>query len=242
MPRELRALAVQHVAAEPPSLIAAALEAEGVALDVVRTDRGDPVPVDADRFATVVVMGGPMSVADAGRLEHLRREMRLVESALRHGVPVLGVCLGSQILAHVLGARVAPAGFLELGWLPVTLTQDAQGDPLFLACPPTFTALHWHGDAFDLPRGAVHLARSESTAVQAFRYGPAWGLLFHLEADTSQVGEMARAFADEVARGGSSSAVLVEGARRETAASRRIGLEVFGRFARLAVPDPVLSP
>lgn len=233
-PAEPRALAVQHVAAEPPNLIAAALDAEGVRLDVVRVDRGDPVPVDAERLSAVIMMGGPMSVADAGRLEHLRDEMRLVESALRHGVPVLGVCLGSQILAHVLGARVAPAGFLELGWLPVTLAPDASGDALLGECPPTFTALHWHGDAFDLPRGAAHLARSDRTAVQAFRHGRAWGLLFHFEADAVQVEEMALAFPGEVAAGGSSAAALAERARREARSSRRIGEDVFGRFARLA--------
>lgn len=232
--KRLRALAVQHVAVEPPNLIAAALRAEGIGLDVVRSDRGEPVPVDLERFSAVVVMGGPMSVGDAGRLDHLRHEMRLVESALEHEIPVLGVCLGSQILAHVLGSRVAPSGFLELGWLPVSLTSDAAGDPLLGACPPRFTALHWHGDAFDLPRGAVHLARSDRTAVQAFRHGRAWGFLFHLEADAAQLDQMAHAFPEDVARGGSSPAALAEGARREMPASRRIGHDVFGRFARLA--------
>lgn len=236
MPTERpRALAVQHVAVEPPNLIASALQAEGIGLDVVRSDRGEPVPMDVERFSAVIVMGGPMSVADAGRLEHLRHEMRLVESALEREIPVLGVCLGSQILAHVLGSRVAPAGFLELGWLPVSLTPDAARDPLLGACPPRFTALHWHGDAFDLPREAVHLARSDRTAVQAFRHGRAWGLLFHLEADAAQVGLMAHAFAEDVARGGSSAAVLAQRARREMPASRRIGHDVFGRFARLAL-------
>jgi GMP synthase (glutamine-hydrolysing) len=229
-----RALVVQHVAAERPNLIAVALESAGVGVDVVRTDRGDPVPVDAERFSAVVVMGGPMSVGDARRTEHLRHELRLVESALRHGVPVLGVCLGSQLLAHVLGARVAPAGFLELGWLPISLTPDAARDPLLARCPAGFTALHWHGDAFDLPRGAVHLARSERTATQAFRHGSAWGLLFHLEADAAQVDDMANAFAEEVVRGGSSAAALADGARRWTPATLGIGHEVFGRFASLA--------
>jgi GMP synthase (glutamine-hydrolysing) len=229
-----RALVVQHVAAEPPGLIAAALQAESVDLEVVRADRGEEVPVEAGGWSAVVVMGGPMSVADAARLDHLRRELALLESALARDVPVLGVCLGSQLLAHVLGARVAPAGFLELGWLPVSLTPGAARDPLLGGCPPRFTALHWHGEAFELPRGATHLARSDRTAVQGFSHGRAWGLLFHLEADVAQVEEMARAFGDEVARGGSSAAALVECARREVPGARRVGLEVLGRFARLA--------
>lgn len=233
--RKPRALAVQHVAAEAPNAIATALETAGVALDVARVDRGEPLPADAAGLSALVVMGGPMGVADAGRLEHIRDEMRLIEAALRREVPVVGICLGSQLLAHVLGARVAPAGFLELGWLPVSLTPEAAGDPLLGACPPRFTALHWHGDAFDLPRGAVHLARSERTAFQAFRHGRAWGFLFHLEADAAQVEEMARAFPEEVVRGGSSAEALAEAARREAPASRQLGLEVFARFARLAL-------
>jgi GMP synthase (glutamine-hydrolysing) len=237
MPTEPRALAVQHVAAEPPNLIAAALGAAGIVLDVTRVDRGDAVPAEAEGLCALVLMGGPMGVADAGRLAHLRDEMRLLESALRLGVPVLGVCLGSQLLAHVLGARVAPAGFLELGWLPVSLTAEASGDPLLGGCPPRFTALHWHGDAFDLPRGAVHLARSDRTAVQAFRHERAWGLLFHLEVDEAQVEEMARTFAGEVARGASSEAALAAGAQRESPSSRRIGMEVFRRFAHLALSE-----
>jgi len=229
-----KALAIQHVAAEPPGLVGAALWSEGLALDVVRVDREEPVPKDADGLSALVVMGGPMGVADAGRLPHLVAEMRLIESALRLDVPVLGVCLGSQLLAHVLGSRVAPAGDLEVGWLPVWLTDGALGDPLLGGCPKRLTALHWHGDAFDLPAGAVHLARSERTAVQAFRHGRAWGLLFHLEADAAQVRRMADEFPGDLARAGCDASTMMADAARELPASARLGLDVFGRFARIA--------
>jgi GMP synthase (glutamine-hydrolysing) len=229
-----RALAVQHVAVEPPNAIAAAMEAEGVLLDVVRVDRGESVPKNADGLAALVVMGGPMGVYEAHRFPHLVDEMRLVDSALRMDVPVLGVCLGSQLLAQVLGARVAPAGFQEIGWYPVTLEREARTDPVLGACATSFTALHWHGDAFELPRGAVHLARSERTPVQAFRVGRSLGLLFHAEVDGAQVAEMSQAFGDELARAGVSAAELAEGSRRHGGALREMGLAVFRRFARLA--------
>ncbi len=226
-----RALAIQHVAVEPPNAIALAMEAEGLALDVVRVDRGDPVPHDAGGLAALVVMGGPMGVYETGAYPHLGDEMRLVESALRSDVPVLGVCLGSQILAHVLGAHVAPAGFQEIGWHPVTLEPAAEADPVLGARAPGFMALHWHGDAFDLPGDAVHLARSERTAVQAFRYRRSLGLLFHAEVDAHQVAEMSRAFESDLARAGVSAAELDEGSRRHGPALRETGLALFGRFA-----------
>jgi GMP synthase (glutamine-hydrolysing) len=236
--RRPRALVIQHVAPEPPSAIASAFGAAGVEVEVVRVDRGEPVPVDSQGFSGLVVMGGSMGVGDAGRLEHLSREMKLIESALKHELPLLGVCLGSELLAHVLGARVAAAGFLELGWLPVYLTADAVRDSLLGACPPFFTALHWHGDAFDLPPGAVHLVRSDRTTVQGFRYRQALGLLFHLEADQKQVKEMAEAFPEDLARGGSSLDVLLAQAEREVPRALALGGEIYRRFARLALGSP----
>ncbi len=234
MTPKARALAVQHVQEEPPGAISEALEAAGLEVATVRVFAGQPVPASADGLAALVVMGGPMGVYEADRYPHLRDEMRLIESALRLDVPVLGVCLGSQLLAATLGAKVAPAGFQEIGWFPVTLEETARGDALFGACPPSFRALHWHGDAFDLPTGAVHLARSEKTRVQAFRHGRAYGLLFHAEVDAPQLAGMARAFEDELVRAGTTASAIAEGARRHGGELRSIGLGIFERFAHLA--------
>ncbi len=226
-------LAIQHVQEEPPGAISEALMAAGLEVVPARVDRGEPVPASAEGLVALVIMGGPMGVYQADRYPHLRDEMRLIESALRLDIPVLGVCLGSQLLAAALGAKVAPAGFQEIGWFPVTLEEAARNDAVFGPCPRSFAALHWHGDAFELPAGAVHLARSERTRLQAFRHGRAYGLLFHAEADATQLARMASAFEDELTRAGTTASAIAEGARLHGGELRSLALGIFGRFAHI---------
>jgi GMP synthase (glutamine-hydrolysing) len=228
-----RVLAVQHVAVEPPSLVATALLGDGVSVEVVHPYRGEKVPAAATGLDGLVVMGGPMGVYEAERHPHLRDELRLLESALGRGLPVLGVCLGSQLLASALGARVEKGPAKEIGWYPVTLEPPAREDPLFAPLPGSFHALHWHGDVFELPRGAVRLARSERTANQAFRHGKAWGLLFHAEASARQVAEMAAAFEAELEEAGATSDAILHGARTHLAALERLARPLFRRWAAL---------
>ena len=144
-----------------------------------------------------------MGVYEADRYSHLRDELRLIEAALHAQVPIIGVCLGSQLLAAALGARVYPAPQKEIGWYDVYLREAARTDRLWRGVAPTFTPLHWHGDVFDLPAGAVALASSALTEHQAFRYGDgAYGLLFHLEMGRRQIAAMVETFRDEVVGAG----------------------------------------
>jgi len=228
-------LVIQHVGPEGPGIIAEALRARGLVLRVVRADRGEPVPDRPEGFAAIAVLGGPMGAYQADRHPHLADEVRLLERALRRGVPTLGICLGSQLLAAALGAGVRPAAAKEIGWIPVELTSDAGADELFRAAPRTFVPLQWHGDAFDLPRGAASLARSELTACQAFRCGAsAWGLLFHLEATAHQVAAMAVAFADELRSAGVDGAALARAASDRLADLRPVASSALGAWAELA--------
>jgi GMP synthase (glutamine-hydrolysing) len=227
-----RVVAIQHVAGEPPGTIGDALAAAGLAVDVIRVDRGDAIPAELAADG-LVVMGGPMGVYEADRYPHLTDELALLRHALARGVPVLGVCLGSQLVAAALGARVAPAPRKEVGWYDVTLEPGARGDALLGPAPARFPALHWHGDVFDLPAGATPLARSELTPLQAFRHQRAWGLLFHLEVSPAAVDDFVRENPADLAAAGVAAADVQAGARQHATAVETLGREIFGRWAAL---------
>lgn len=184
-------LVLQHIACEPPGVYEDVLHERGASLRRVEVDAGDELP-DWREFAAIVAMGGPMSANDEAELPWLREEKELVEAAVRAGLPFWGVCLGVQLLAASLGARVYAGDAPEVGVLPVELTEDGLQDPVFAALPPTVPALQWHGDTFDLPEGAVRLAGSPAYPNQAFRFANAYGVQFHLEVS----GAMAREWMD----------------------------------------------
>jgi GMP synthase (glutamine-hydrolysing) len=225
-------LVVQHVTVEQPGVIGEVLRRRGLVTRLVGPD--ESVPEDAARDASgIVVLGGPMGVYEADRHPRLRHEIAMLERAVAAGKPVLGICLGSQLLAAALGARVYRGPRKELGWFDVTLQPAAREDPVLRAAPPRFPALHWHGDVFDLPAGGRHLASSEQTEHQAFAHGRAWGLLFHLEAPPPQVSAMAHAFPRELAEVGTSSEALMAATHRFAAVAERVGSAVFDRWADL---------
>jgi GMP synthase (glutamine-hydrolysing) len=175
-------LLVQHVSFEGPGAIAQAITAAGADLTVLRLDRGDALPPPAvlAEVAGLVVMGGPMSVHDD--LPWLADERALLREAVAAGLPVLGVCLGAQQLAAALGASVTRGPAPEYGVGEVHLTNEAIGDPVFGPAPTPLPCVHWHGDTFALPEGAVRLARNDAYENQAFRVGArAYGLQFHVE-------------------------------------------------------------
>jgi ATP-binding cassette, subfamily B, bacterial len=142
-----------------------------------------------DRYQALVVLGGPMHVTETDRYPHLLTECRLIEQALAQRIPVLGICLGAQLLAHVLGARVAPAGGPEIGWYPIRpRTPAAAADPVLHPLDAERPVFQWHSYGFEIPAGAVHLAESDDCPGQAMSYdGIAWGFQFHLELDESLI-------------------------------------------------------
>ncbi|MCM2387266.1 type 1 glutamine amidotransferase [Streptomyces albipurpureus] len=199
-------LVVQHVPGEGPYAIAVALEAAGLSVRHCRVWEGDVVPADLDGVAALVVMGGPMSAYSDEGFPTRSAEIALLQGALASGVPVLGVCLGAQLLAVAAGGGAHPGSGGQIGWGKVELTAEAQRDPLFAGLPERLGVLHWHDDTMALPVGATTLASCERYPVQAFRAGSsAWGLQFHLEADTDAVSAFVEAFphdADSAPGGG----------------------------------------
>lgn len=225
---------LQHVQGETPGLIADALAQHAVEVKWVRPFRGERIPARLDRESGLVVMGGPMGVYEQHQHPFLRQEIALIEQTLGEAKPILGVCLGSQLLAATLGARVAPGPQKEIGWHPITLRPSAAEDRLWRGMPASFMGFHWHGDVFDLPRGTVRLAESELTAHQAFRYGQsAYGFLFHAEVKPPMVQGMVREFRGELEAAGLVGEEILAAASQHLPALQEIGTTVFGRWAEL---------
>jgi len=175
-------LAIQHVPWEPPHRILGACE--GLEVRTVEPLAGCVLP-DHAAVLGAVVMGGPMNVDEAERYPQLAEERAWLAEAVDLGMPVLGICLGAQLLARAIGAAVRPGDGAEIGFAPVRVADP--DDPVLGCLAPRTPVLHWHGDVFDLPAGTQPLASSEQTPLQAFRRGNAWGILFHPEADAALV-------------------------------------------------------
>jgi GMP synthase (glutamine-hydrolysing) len=215
-------------------LIGDALQAEGIAFEYIRGFAGDTVPETLGDASALVVMGGPMGVYEQNEYPFLREELRLIESAVRDGRPVLGVCLGSQLVASACGAEVRKSGKKEIGWFDVSLSSEGLTDPLFADTAASFTAFHWHGDIFDLPPGSVRLASSRQTINQAFRFAEGvYGLLFHIEVNPRIIGDMVAGFTGELKEEGLDGAVITGSAGQYLDQTGSIAARVFGRWARL---------
>jgi GMP synthase-like glutamine amidotransferase len=229
----LNVLVLQHIACEPPGVYEDVLVERGARILRVELDKGDPLPAPGT-FDAIVAMGGPMSVNDEDSLPWLRDEKRLIAESVDAGVPYFGVCLGVQLLASSLGARVYTGPEPEVGLLPVELTPAGREDPVLGNLPAGLVTLQWHGDTFELPEGATLLASSPAYVNQAFRVRRAYGIQFHLEISN----EMAREWADVPEYAASLDRTLGQGAagpflrsiEERTGEMRAAGRVLFERF------------
>ena len=223
---------LQHHPVENLGAIADSLEEAALAWQYVRVYDRAPIPADMKGAGGLIVMGGPESVYQLDRYSYLRDEMRLIESALQENRPILGVCLGAQLLAATLGATVKRGECREIGWYPVRLADAAADDRLMRELPMQFMAAHWHSDVFELPNGAVALASSAKTAIQAFRFRDnAYGLLFHAEITQERLSKLVSEFGEDLKRVGIDGDAFVAHAPEYLPGLSVIGARIFSRWA-----------
>lgn len=232
-----RAVIVQQVPHEGAGIIAGALRSEGRQVEQVMAFRGDRVPARLEEDASLIVLGGPMGVGDEDKYPWLKDELNLIEYALKNELPVLGICLGAQLMARAAGARVykGSAG-KEIGWYPLYLTEQGKKDPLFLGLPDEFPVFQWHGDTFDLPRGAERLAKSDLYPNQLVRMGKrAYAMQFHLEVTEDMVSSWLNINEDEIKelKGLIDPKRVATDTTKNLTSLHRYGSAVFSRFLRL---------
>jgi GMP synthase (glutamine-hydrolysing) len=225
-------LVLQHHPAETLGVIAEALESAALAWQYIRVYDGQPIPQSIKGAGGLIVMGGPQTVYQLEKYPYLREEMRLIEAALKENKPIVGVCLGSQLIAATLGAKVYRGASREIGWYPVRLSAEASSDRLLKGIAAEFTAAHWHSDMFDLPSGAIALASSEQTPLQGYRYGEkAYGFLFHAEMTEEILGALVTEFGDGLKRVGLDGDAILAEAPRHIGQLGQIAATIFGRWA-----------
>ncbi len=201
-----RAVCLQHVPFEGPGVLAHHLESLGIEFTQYLVPK-EGLPSDPGNL--LIVMGGPMSANDPEGW--IQQELLFIHDALQNGTAVLGICLGSQLMAKALGAQIRPGQALEIGMTPITLTSEGQQDPVFRHFPSNLSVFEWHGEIYDRPPEAVALARSELAPVQAFRFGTrAYGLLFHLEMETSGIETICRECSNDVINAGLTATSILD--------------------------------
>ena len=193
---------LQHVPFEGPGSLERWALSNGHTLSATRLYAGE-LPATLEDVGALVILGGPMNVYEEQIYPWLVHEKIFIKQAIESDIPILGVCLGAQLIADVLGARVYRNPHKEIGWFPLELTNPARESHLFGGLPAEFTALHWHGDTFDLPPGATHIAKSEGCANQAFVLDSerVVGLQFHLEWTKPILAETLRNCSDDLTEG-----------------------------------------
>lgn len=236
----MRITLLQHVSFEGPGAIRDWAEARGHELDAVRVDCSDTLSARAVPQA-LVVMGGPMGVADEAVYPWLAAEKQFIAESARSGAPVLGICLGAQLLAEAMGAAVRRNEHKEIGWHAIQWNEAARALPAFSHVPPSSLAFHWHSDTFDLPHSALPVASSQACRQQGFasRDGRLIGLQFHLEMRPEDVQTLCRHGVRELRSGGpyvQTEEQMRDGCAQHCAALTPLLFTLLDRWASTGLP------
>jgi GMP synthase-like glutamine amidotransferase len=193
----MNVLIIKHVEIEGPGLIEDCLRQEKIPYQVLTLEPGFSLP-KLDHLSHIVILGGPMNAYEEDRYPFLKDEDLFIKEAIQRGKFVLGICLGAQLIAKALGARVIKSPAKEIGWYDVSLTRIGAVDPLFSHLPKTFSVFQWHEDTFEMPHGATLITTSSLVPYQAFRYGDnAYGLQFHFEVTEEMIWEWMENYKEE---------------------------------------------
>lgn len=201
----------RHIECEGPGAFADFLDESAVPYEIIAIDKDQPIPPSVGEVAGLVFMGGPMSVNDP--LPWIDQECRLIREAVDQDIPVLGHCLGGQLICKALGGRVGPNPVKEIGWFPVRRLADDAANAWLGDLPETFLAFHWHGETFSIPAGATPILESEFCAHQGFVIGNTLALQCHVEMTAAMVTDWAERYRDELephSASVQSSAAMVE--------------------------------
>lgn len=176
-----KTLIITHVESEGPGTLGEFLASQKIDITRVNLSQGEVLPKDPLEYDAIITMGGPIGVDDGDRYPFLNEEIGFLQKSIEGNVPLLGICLGAQLIARACDAWVGKADKKELGWKKVFITEEGKKDMLFQGIPGVISVFQWHEDTFDIPQGATFLATGWDCENQAFRYGNAFGLQFHVE-------------------------------------------------------------
>ncbi|MHB1390914.1 MAG: type 1 glutamine amidotransferase [Thermoleophilia bacterium] len=226
-------LAIQHIGCEPLGLFEA--EAAGLAeFTYVRSFRGEWLPDALEGFDGIIVLGGPMAVYETDAYGYLKSELELLKLAVAADFPLLGVCLGAQMIAAAAGGRVYAGPRREIGWSEVELTEAGRDDALFRGLPHTIPVFQLHGDTFELPAGAMRLAGNDVYANQAFRVGERiYGLQFHVEVSEDLVRGWTGEYCDYMTGAGIQPGAILDDLHGRSERLRPIAAQVIRGFLNL---------
>ena len=230
-----KVLVFQHVPYEILGTLDPLLRGEGYRIRYVNFGREPDAEPCVDKYQGLIILGGPMNVDMTDAYPHLETEVRLIRRAMDQGIPILGICLGAQLIAKTLGAKVGKNPEKEIGWYDISLTEAGKQDPVMGHLEDTRPIFEWHGDTFDLPKGAVHLATGTSCTNQAFRYGDnVYGFQFHMEVDAALVDRWLNTPVYRAEIAATEGRIDPDAIRRETAEKivdlEALSVRVFGEF------------
>jgi GMP synthase (glutamine-hydrolysing) len=184
-----KALIITHVKSEGPGTLGDFLTSQNIVVEKVKLYEGEMLPEDPLNYDTIITMGGPMSVHDDVLYPLLKEEIGFLRKVIEGNVPLLGICLGAQLIARACDAPVEEASNREIGWKNVFITEEGKKDMLFQGIPGVMRVFQWHKDTFEIPEGATFLATGWDCENQAFRYRNAFGLQFHVEVTRGMLSE-----------------------------------------------------